>query len=483
MPARLDHCAVSSSPRRALGVVACVAAMAAGCNIDESGVPPPLDELYYPVDIAAHPDGRYLFVANAVFDRRYNAGTILTYDTWTRRVLTEPEDTRLAGRFGPYAQQIGLFAGNLALGRVDGDGAPVLYATTRENNAIQAYRIGDAPLRAVCTDAGTCGHDPQVSCGDDAACRQDFDAQPPPGCYALAGTVVCADLDCIQGPCAPDADPDAIGTVRSDPFDIALDSGGAWVTHVGRGEITRYSIDPDTGTLFFACALNLEGGASSVAVHPQLGWAYVTDRTGNVVQTVEEAPLDARRGRRGTLRRTCQLVERDRLVVDRSGGGRARGLAFSADGTLLYVASNTDRSLRVYDTTVGRSGRPAHRLVAAIPLGLGPNVVEVAGLRPGEAELPGGLRAGPVDDVVKAKGGGLVYVTAFDADRLVVIDPGALAVIARIDIEDGPNEIAFLPDADGRLQAWISLFRSHELALVDIEPGSPTRFEARAVVR
>ena len=55
------------------------------CGVEETGIPPPIDALYYPVGLAAHPDGRYLYVANAGFDRRYNPQMREAYLAWVYR--------------------------------------------------------------------------------------------------------------------------------------------------------------------------------------------------------------------------------------------------------------------------------------------------------------------------------------------------------------------------------------------------------------
>jgi hypothetical protein len=58
-----------------------------------------------------------------------------------------------------------------------------------------------------------------------------------------------------------------------------------------------------------------------------------------------------------------------------------------------------------------------------------------------------------------------------------------MTVIARIPTGVGPHDIAFMPDVDGRLMAWVSNFRDHSLTLVDIDPDSPRRFTAVAQLR
>ena len=68
-------------------------------------------------------------------------------------------------------------------------------------------------------------------------------------------------------------------------------------------------------------------------------------------------------------------------------------------------------------------------------------------------------------------------------DIPLVVDPVLMAVVARIPTGTGPHEIAFLPDPEGHLQAWVGNFRDHSLTLVDIDPDSPRRFTAVANLR
>ena len=72
----------------ALAMSVFVAAL--GCAREgEEGIAPPLDQLYNPVGISAHPNGRYLLVSSAVFDRSYNASSVVVVDTYEERVITE----------------------------------------------------------------------------------------------------------------------------------------------------------------------------------------------------------------------------------------------------------------------------------------------------------------------------------------------------------------------------------------------------------
>jgi YVTN family beta-propeller protein len=154
-----------------------------------------------------------------------------------------------------------------------------------------------------------------------------------------------------------------------------------------------------------------------------------------------------------------------------------RGVALSADGTLLYVASALEGALRVYDASLNANGEPRGTLLAVIPVGRQANVVRVAGLRPGEGRAPDGLYRGAADRAVDELGQGLVYVTTLDDSAVTVIDPRKLAVIARARVERSPNDIAFLPNEQGRLRGFVTNFKDHSVSVIDLDPYSPTRFK------
>ena len=413
----------------------------AACGVDETGIDPPDDTLWFPLGVAAHPDGRYIYLNNSVFDRRFNAGTVMVYDTAERRVL--PEATA----------EIGLFAGELLLGRTrDADctgdacvGPLTAYTVTRNDNRLIRIGVdaeaGDAPAHLDCDRDGS-------TCSGDAV----FDS------FGLDGPI------------------------SDDPYGMALDRDGLWVTHAGRGVISRWDVRSD-GAFEFRCALSLPNGATTVARHPTSGLAYVSDRFGQRIHVVERvAPFGESVA--GVAGDPCSLQVVDTITVDPiAERGRTRGMAFSADGTLLYAASSTDQSLRFYDTTVGTGG-PRNRLLGVLPMGGFPNLVRVAGLRVDEVRVDDGIDRGTVGALLDTPGvgEGLVYVTLFDADVVVVIDPELMLIVARIPVGDGPHDITFLPDASGALRGYVSLFNEHRLAVLDLDPASDDRFSLIATV-
>jgi hypothetical protein len=51
-----------------------------GCFAPGEGVEPPLDRLYFPVNLTTDQSGRHLFVANSNFDLQFNGGTVQSFD-------------------------------------------------------------------------------------------------------------------------------------------------------------------------------------------------------------------------------------------------------------------------------------------------------------------------------------------------------------------------------------------------------------------
>lgn len=63
---------------RALAYLFAFSLLFSGC--DNTGEPPPVGRLVFPIALGISPDGNHLYVANSNFDLRYNAGSLHSYD-------------------------------------------------------------------------------------------------------------------------------------------------------------------------------------------------------------------------------------------------------------------------------------------------------------------------------------------------------------------------------------------------------------------
>jgi len=86
-------------------------------------------------------------------------------------------------------------------------------------------------------------------------------------------------------------------------------------------------------------------------------------------------------------------------------------------------------------------------------------------------------------NTIAAKGRGLVYVSMFEDDRVVVVDPDALVVAGRIETGRGPHAIEFMLAADGALRGFIANFDEGSISVVDLDPNSASRFSVTDTIQ
>jgi len=76
-----------------LGALAALAAGAAACSLSQEGVMPPADTLFFPSAAVMPPDGQWLFVTNSNADLRYNDGTLAMLNVGPDVVATTADGT------------------------------------------------------------------------------------------------------------------------------------------------------------------------------------------------------------------------------------------------------------------------------------------------------------------------------------------------------------------------------------------------------
>ncbi len=406
-------------------------ALCIGCTSEEIGTAPPRDKLFSPTGIAAHPDGQYLYVANAGFERSNNGGTLVVYDTYAGKLVEEA------------TTKIGLFAGEILLARRnDCEDSPcetLGYISTRDDNTLTSF-VADPENGLV-----ECGQKDRI--GKPKTCDKSYLVDELPNGNDML----------------------------SDPYGLSLSELGLAVSHVAKGEISIFH--QDGHELRYGCDGTLTKGATSLAWHPRTNWLYVTDRYGQTISVLTPRPLESSTRPEGGYT-DCEIFSQASLSASASSfAGYSRGIAFSADGSLLYILNSAENSLWIYDTSLDDTGKPRHVLVkSGIPAGAGANVVRVAGLRAGESRSSSVFERGAGDEIVDQKGEGLVYVTALNANRISVIDPDLRTKVADIETCKGPHDLAFMPDESGALRGYVTCFEDDQVGILDLEPGSETRF-------
>jgi YVTN family beta-propeller protein len=404
-----------------------------GCGSSEDGVPPPLDELYNPVGLAAHPDGRYLFVTNSVFNREYNSSSVVVIDTFERRILSD------------RGIEVDLFAGEIGVQRVCKDPSRSLASGCEERV------VGLVPSR----DQGTLT--------SFEITRDDADA-PRIRCGQRSGSKRCGSRF-VQASLLDDAS-------QSGPFSLSMDDKGAYLTHLNSGLVSRWQFTGDDPLVKLGCQVRLRG-ANFVAQHPTNGVMLASHRLGQTIYQADVTPVTSD---------LCEFNILPNLNSNYNASiGEGRGLAFSADGSLLYHVQSAEEVLYIYQTLRYDNGQLSYRPLTSIPIGQGANVVRVAGTLPDER------RPREFADETQAEldrlGQGLVYISATNDDHVLVVDPRLATVIATIDVGKGPYDISFMLNQQGELRGYVSLFRDQAVSVLDLHPGSPTRFTEIEVMR
>jgi DNA-binding beta-propeller fold protein YncE len=258
--------------------------------------------------------------------------------------------------------------------------------------------------------------------------------------------------------------PCRIPILGDDPYSVAVQSApGARmdliaVGHLLGGSVTVVSVDGGEVATAQSVPARLGAGATDIAISPRNSNFYSTSRFDNEVvgfrpvTNPESGHVEA-------------IVETAGINIIRAApfsGFDSRGLAFSTDGEEIYVANRGPDSLVVLDvgpTDVERGTGSRDRMVDQVTMSSEPSAVAVA--------YVGGRH--------------LVYVSSYEDERILVIDAELRAVVDRIDVDGRPYEMAVDDEVHNRI--YVTIFEAGEIAVIDINPESPSFHAQTGVIR
>ena len=252
-----------------------------------------------------------------------------------------------------------------------------------------------------------------------------------------------------------------VSAIPDEPFSVFADSGGeyAMVTHLTTGAVTLvdsprvgkveiadvvagvFAADPSTG---------LRGATGVVGRTPNAGAdiVYVGSRSEDRIQTftvgrpINEAPPF--------------LLPGNYFFLDAVGGNAGssndtRGMAFSPTGDRLYLVNRRPPSVQIFDTSIGDTGQPRNKALAATDI----------------------CRQGSTIAVADAGDGERAFVTCFQDGQVYVVDPRGQSTVEDI-VVVGRGPYAITASALHK-KVYITNFLEDTIAVLDIAPGSPTR--------
>ncbi len=500
-------------PRRKKRLHLAVLALLTGCFPTDQEADPPLDSLYYPVAAVLGADGDRIYVANSDFDLAYNRGTLMVLDAaalreqlpavcrqdsdcGSGRCDTEGLDGRgptfrcldAKGRLCPgdsvatvaeLSRQPGVcpprpLTSRLLLGsaRVAPFATDLKYVPFEDGDGRKRARLlmparGDASLHWADVETAA-GKGPVLDCGQNE--RQECDARHRLSESTSGGRTLVA---------------------PEEPVSVATSADGevAVVAHQTTGEVSLY-LNGSRGPRVESILSGLQPGLQAIVRVPRSRWATLLDPAEEsflaVFRDASRPVVELLRLHRdGAAGPYLQRVVR--TVLSGASSGDVRSVAIvdteraSCEASCALDCSPDDatcteclRGCASLPLTVFGSVRVPDGLLVAhtqasqsegvqsnelrfsehIPLGSGPSKVIRATI-PGASGLP-------VERV---------FVIAFDAKELVVVDPEARQIETRISTGSGPS--AFVVD-EQRALGYLTDFKDFSISVLDLNQQNPT---------
>ncbi|MBX3160734.1 MAG: YncE family protein [Deltaproteobacteria bacterium] len=425
-------------------VLACVSGLA-GCTASAEEVRPPTDKLFFPTGAAIAPNDSVLFVANANSELRFDSGSVSVFDVALVDQVANDWATTKAAPGGCVQDR----------DRTETLICPssVFLSSTRDAGArignfatdISVQDLGGGNLRLIIPTRG----DPSIAWvdwnGTSLTCNT----------ATAEGFAICDDdhrLSFIGEDTATQV------ALPEEPFGVYADTKGefAIVSHLTTGAVTLID-SPKQGSatiadvvvgVFFPDPVNGLRGATGVAGNAASDIVYVGSRSEDRIQTFTVGrPVNGARP---------YLLQGNYFFLDSiggttGGGNDSRGMAFSKDGSRLYLVNRRPPTLQVYDTSPNEQGFPRNEPIGAADICRNASTVAVSGT--GEDER--------------------IYVSCFQDGTIYVVDPrGIPSTEDIITIGRGPYQVVA---ANSGKKVYVTNFLEDTLAVIDTEPGSPTR--------
>lgn len=499
-----------------------LAVLVGGCHwkLNDPGTDPKPDQLYFPDGIAMDPGGRFAYISNGNADLRYGGGTVMMADMlafecsiarFRQLNPTQPGVvTALPAGCGDPAQwdlgitqslcrpdpldpsivdcdesgfirgnatvRIGNFAGSMRV-RVDPrDPANKrrLFVAVRGDPSITMIDV-DLSKEATTQRMLNC-YDPGHTLPPVAAPGGRPPSPTPCDVSALAQQFYCQGLPtCTLG--RDNAGPTQLPT---EPFGMELDEarGRLLVSHLASGQVSLLAVDgapatalQSTSAPFFPLDSSGRHGAFALAKqHPEdkaSSW-YLTSNLSPEISTFRIADADLIIGQNVFA-----------LSASFAMGGDVRDIAFDIGGNRAFVTDNNPPTALVIDTrpVAANANQPANTVTDIVDVCQVPSHLKVMRLA-----LPGAPGA-PAYRKTK------LVVVCFLSSQIMVVDPDRPGVDDTIfSGMGGPNDIDFNFFGDGGQpvggigrHAYVTNFSESTVAVVDLEPGSPT--ENRVIAR
>lgn len=435
-----------SAKVRALWFATAVTALlgaSSGCEPYQEPLPR-RDRLNFPIGLALHPSGDYLYVVNSNFDSRFDpehGGTVAVVDTASLAI--KPASS-------PYIPSYG---GYISLN----EDATRAYVTARRGDSVIALDVADAQGSEL-----TClGKDETPSAfPDDCIIRRVPDEADG---ARVAGDPFGLDVSTITR-----------RNEAGETFDVDLIS----LSHLSVDKVTTIALPRGELAAASLVSAPLLDGSNQVRRRPGTLEMYVAGRRSNRVSVY--LPYVNTEGEVEAV-----LVRSTVTLNNVTSNVEARGLAFNQTGDELYVATRRPDMLHVFNIVpddAETGGGTKHVLERTIPVGDQPSDVVVHR---------------------DAMGRELIMVPCYDERSIHVIDPKTGVLLRKIELDESPYQLVTdtspsrcVPGASCR--GYVSLFTDApelstscddsssgcgSVAVIELDPASPRYLTVIAKIR
>jgi DNA-binding beta-propeller fold protein YncE len=496
------------------------------CGLNQEGVPPPQDAIFFPASALADPAGDWLYVTNSNSDLRYNDGTLVAVDT---RVVdsvmaTSWGDCPNVGYIHPRSDPNGAFCcwdlldrsilncderqfidagatvkiGSFSAGiAFQPSGCPTATPNTRpcstgcdnpdhaDGRLFMGIR-GNSSITWADVKHAPDGLSVQLNCSQMGGDFQECDA-------AHEVTTAIQTIESVNGqPVLVPDEPYAltldaqrqllyVGHLKGD--NAHLGTGGMSLIDVADPTATPLTFNPITHVTngphlvdvlgaFFPFDVNGLVGVTALTLVPTTGEVFACSRyvprVGGVVSTNPPPTCDT-----GTTFAQIALIPTSDQFDTTLVGSEVRGVQFLPDEpNRAWVLQRVPPAMIGFDLGIDPTG--ANRIMPS-------NVVETC-------DSPTFLQARNVNGgacVAGANGAPTVpcrfFITCFQSGQVYAFDPYTPRITDIIEVDRGPAGLAFGPDPgtpgvppSQTTRAYVVGFSENNISVIDLQPGSPT---------
>jgi YVTN family beta-propeller protein len=509
--------------RFSTALVLAAAGLLPACGLNQQGVLPFADNIYFPGSALIDPSGRWLFVVNSNSDLRYNDGTLVSVDVnaaendrvfgdggepwdncpqvgyvhphsdpkthfccWDqldRSILNCDERAYIPPADTTNTVRIGSFGAGMVY-QPNCDQQPSVRGCSPDCDPMKGrLHIGVRGNSSLTTVDVTLGNPPTFSCSVSAASFAECDAS-----HEITDTTV-STVSLTNNPT-----PQKV-VVPDEPYALALDPqlDLLYVGHlknntaeINSGGVSLFDVsntsEPPTFVApfpsIFPADVNGSVGVTALMVTPyQSGNAlgmpahelFVSSRyvalVGSMLPTtVPSCQMGSGPTRTKTTVNNIALIPASDTFNTTLVGSEDRGIQFITDANRAFVLQRVPPAVVGFDLSLDADG-VRH---------LDPGDFLETCANPTFLDLhnPGGA-------------GAQLYVTCFESGQLYVIDPYVPRVVNVIEVGRGPAGLAFGPSpaeaAAGvataeTTRAYVVGFGDNNISVVDLDPASPTRY-------